>query len=136
MIKNSGFILFWLCSFNALAQNISGEIGVILDNDLYTSTVNDKYYTNGFEVYYRYLNPTKNDRLVKKITEFRLGQYIYNPQTIKANDVFKIDRPFAGVLFAEAGLHQFCERSCFEIKWSTGFYWAKCVWRRSADQIS
>lgn len=107
MIKNSGFILFWLCSFNALAQNKSAEIGVILDNDLYTSTVNDKYYTNGFEVYYRYLNPTKNDRLVKKITEFRLGQYIYNPQTIKANDVFKIDRPFAGLLFAEAGLHQF-----------------------------
>ncbi len=96
-----------MMSFHAVAQNHVSEMGLVLDNDLYTSTVNDKYYTNGFELYYRYLNPIKKDNIAKKITEFRLGQYIYNPQTIRADNFFVNDRPFAGVLFAEAGLHQF-----------------------------
>ena len=96
-----------LFSCSVVAQKQVAEAGLILENDLYTSTVNDKYYTNGFELYYRYLNPTKNERLLKKITEFRIGQYIYNPQTIQADDFFVNDRPFAGVLFAEAGIHQF-----------------------------
>ena len=94
-------------SLNSVAQKHVSEFGLILDNDLYTSTVNDKYYTNGFELYYRYLNPTKKEKLLKKITEFRIGQYIYNPQTIQADDYNVNDRPFAGVLFAEAGIHQF-----------------------------
>lgn len=107
MIRNGAFLLFFMMSFNSVAQKHVSEFGLILDNDLYTSTVNDKYYTNGFELYYRYLNPTKKEKLLKKITEFRIGQYIYNPQTIQADDYNVNDRPFAGVLFAEAGIHQF-----------------------------
>ena len=107
MIKNVGIIVLLLIGFNAVAQNSAAEFGLILDNDLYTSTVNDKYYTNGFELYYRYLNPVKNDNQTKKITEFRVAQYIYNPQTIRASRINYNDRPFAGVLFAEAGINQF-----------------------------
>lgn len=107
MIKKSVIFLLLLISFSAVAQNHAAETGLVLDNDLYTSTVNDKYYTNGFELYYRYLNPTKNENVLKKITELRLAQYIYNPQTIRADDFYVNDRPFAGVLFAEAGIHQF-----------------------------
>ncbi len=107
MLKNGGLILLVLISCTSAAQKHVAEMGLILDNDLYTSTVNDKYYTNGFELYYRFLTPPNKDNVVKKITEFRIGQYIYNPQTIRANNFYVNDRPFAGVLFAEAGIHQF-----------------------------
>jgi len=122
MIKSSCFFLIVLFSFSVVAQKQVAEAGLILDNDLYTSTVNDKYYTNGFELYYRYLNPTKKERLVKKISEFRLGQYIYNPQTIQADDFYVNDRPFAGVLFAEAGIHQFyVNESVLKLNGQLGF---------------
>ena len=60
MLKKRVFLLLLLFSLSAVAQNHVAEFGLILDNDLYTSTVNDKYYTNGFELYYRYLNPTRS----------------------------------------------------------------------------
>ena len=122
MFKKSGLALLLLVSFNAVAQNHAAELGLILDNDLYTSTVNDRYYTNGFELYYRYLNPVKKDHQIKKITEFRVGQYIYNPQTIRADDLYVNDRPFAGVLFAEAGIHQFfANESVLKLNAQVGF---------------
>ena len=107
-MKNVGLICFlFLFNMVSMAQNRASEVGVILENDLFTSTVNDKYYTNGFEIYYRYLTPKKKQNQLKKITEFRVGQYIYNPQTIRAERIDYNDRPFAGVLFTEAGIHQF-----------------------------
>lgn len=100
--------LFFLAfvTISAVAQKPS-EIGVITDNDLYTSLENDQYYTNGLELYYRYLGTHKNDKLAKRITEFRIGQYIYNPQSASAADINVNDRPFAGYLFAEAGVNKF-----------------------------
>jgi lipid A 3-O-deacylase len=122
MIKSICFFLIFICSYSVAAQKHVSELGLILDNDLYTSTVNDKYYTNGFELYYRYLNPTKKEKLLKKITEFRIGQYIYNPQTIRAADFFVNDRPFAGVFFAEAGVHQFfTNESVLKVNGKLGF---------------
>lgn len=106
MLKKS-LLLFLFVSCSVLAQKKPTEIGIVFDNDLYTSTVNDKYYTNGFEFFYRYLIDHKNEKVNKKIIEFRLGQYIYNPQTIRAGDILKNDRPFAGYLFGEAGLNTF-----------------------------
>lgn len=91
---------------SAMAQT-PAEMGLISDNDLYTSTVNDQYYTNGLELYYRYLNNHKSEKTAKRITEFRIGQYIYNPQSPKAADINVNDRPFAGYLFAEAGINKF-----------------------------
>lgn len=77
------------------------QIGTVLDNDLFTSSVNDKYYTAGIEVFYRYLGKDTSGVAVKKINEFRIGQYIYNPQTVKAEDPGVHDRPFAGYLFGQ-----------------------------------
>ena len=107
MYKKALILLFLIVSLRSVAQKHAAEIGAIFDNDLYTSTYNDKYYTNGFEIYYRYLNTLKSENVLKKITEFRIGQYIYNPQTIRASRIDYNDRPFAGVLFAEAGINQF-----------------------------
>jgi lipid A 3-O-deacylase len=97
-------LLLW-CTGQATAQRLPAEAGVISDNDLYVSTVSDKYYTAGFEFFYRYLDKDQSGPSLKKITDFRLGQYIFNPRTRKAEDINRIDRPFAGYLFAEAGRH-------------------------------
>ena len=122
MLRKCVFVLLLLFSLSTVAQKHVAEFGLILDNDLYTSTVNDKYYTNGFELYYRYLIPTRSEKVIKKITEFRLAQYIYNPQTIRASDIDYNDRPFAGVLLAEAGINRFfANQSALKTKAQLGF---------------
>lgn len=83
------------------------EIGLITDNDLYTSPINDQYYTAGMEFFYRYLSDHQSERVAKKIFDFRVGQYIYNPQSVRAEDINVNDRPFAGYLFGEFGINYF-----------------------------
>jgi lipid A 3-O-deacylase len=100
-------VLFLLLTATVFAQKKPKEVGFISDNDLYTSTVYDKYYTNGLEFFYRYLNANANEKIEKKITEFRFGQYVYNPQTRLADNINRNDRPFAGYLFAEVGRNFF-----------------------------
>ena len=103
-------------------QNKMNEIGLITDNDLYTSSKNDKYYTNGLEFFYRFLVKNDQEAINKKVLEFRIGQYIYNPRTIKANDAKLNDRPFAGYLFAEAGRTSFYQNeSVFKVAVQFGF---------------
>jgi len=101
----------WLLStlmFTAvcLAQK-PAEVSFVTDNDLYTSPTNDQYYTAGIELIYRYLGHSKNENVAKKITEFKAGMYIYNPQSIQAANINVHDRPFAGYLFGEVGINTF-----------------------------
>jgi len=95
--------VFLLITTLSLGQGRTSEIGFITDNDLYTSSKNDMYYTNGLELFYRFLSKSDNEKLSKKITEFRIGQYIYNPRYINLEARDENNRPFAGYLFAEAG---------------------------------
>ncbi|WP_246074179.1 lipid A deacylase LpxR family protein [Flavobacterium daemonense] len=97
------FAVFLLATTLVFGQGNTKEFGFISDNDLYTSSKNDMYYTNGLELFYRYLSKNENEKINKKITEFRLGQYIYNPRFINETAVDINDRPFTGYLFAEAG---------------------------------
>ena len=91
-----------LLPFLGISQSSSRhQIGVLLDNDLYASLKNDRYYTNGITLFYGYLNAKTTEELLKKTTEFRLGQYIYTPKTRLANKIEVNDRPFAGYLFGE-----------------------------------
>jgi hypothetical protein len=101
--RNAFFALFLLTTTLIFGQARVKEFGFISDNDLYTSSKNDMYYTNGLEFFFRYLSKNNNEKINKKITEFRLGQYIYNPRFINEAAVNENDRPFTGYLFAEAG---------------------------------
>lgn len=92
-------------------QNHSAEVGIVLDNDLFVSTVNDKYYTNGIELFYRYLNDNSSEKIQKKTTEFRFGQKIFNPYTVEAKNIRKHDRPFAGFLYAEVATTNFYQNN-------------------------
>lgn len=103
IFKKALFVFMVLVSAIVKGQDKTIEIGLVTDNDLYTSSKNDMYYTNGLEVFYRYLAKNKSDKIHKIISEFRIGQHIYNPRSIKSESIEKNDRPFAGYLFAEAG---------------------------------
>lgn len=107
MLKKISPLFFLLFTSTVFSQNRSAEIGIVVDNDLFTSTVNDQYYTNGIEIFYRYLNPNENSKINKRITEFKIGQYIYNPHTVEAKKLIQHDRPFAGYLFGEFGVNRF-----------------------------
>lgn len=119
-MARSYLIMALLCSVLMLGQK-PAEIGLITDNDLYSSPINDQYYTAGLEIFYRYLGNSQNEKVAKKITEFRLGQYIYNPQSVRANEINVNDRPFAGYLFAEAGINTFyTDESIFKLTFQGG----------------
>lgn len=121
MLKKISRLFLLLLSNLLFSQNRSGEVGILIDNDLFTSTVNDQYYTNGIEIFYRYLNQNENPNFIKKITEFKFGQYIYNPHTVEARRITKHDRPFAGYLFVEAGINRFYQNeSVFKTNFQIG----------------
>jgi len=95
------FIIFLILSFlnteeTCAQKSFSKEFGLISDNDLYTSTYYDRYYTNGTFLYFRYLG-TKST--IKKIHEFRIGQQMYTPQFANSHFPEAIDRPYAGYAF-------------------------------------
>ncbi|HJR99645.1 MAG TPA: lipid A deacylase LpxR family protein [Flavobacterium sp.] len=107
-IKTGSFsYLLLLFSVSLLSQNSSVEIGIVSENDLYTSSKNDQYYTNGLEIFYRYLSKKESPQLLSKINEIKLGQYIYTPRNIDDNDPTIVDRPFAGYLFGQFGSTSF-----------------------------
>ncbi|MBC5839554.1 lipid A deacylase LpxR family protein [Flavobacterium muglaense] len=100
-------VLAVLWNANLWAQKSTTEIGLVTDNDLYTSSKNDMYYTNGLEIFHRHLVKNTNDSIEKRTIEFKLGQYIYTPRFLDSKDESGIDRPFAGYLFGEVGSNVF-----------------------------
>jgi hypothetical protein len=99
MLKKTYLALLLMAATFVLGQGRTREIGLITENDLYTSSKNDKYYTNGLEILSVL---AKNNRESKqKIVEFRIGQLIYNPQFINKGAIAVIDRPLQAIIFAE-----------------------------------
>lgn len=109
----------WLlhCGGMFSQNNKPYEIGIVLENDSFTSVTNDKYYTNGTEVFYQHLSDESN-KAVKKIISFKAGQYIYNPEWVKSDFKEFHNRPYAGYLFTELGIRRFYEN---ESIWITDF---------------
>lgn len=121
MIKKPSILFYLLFSASFATAQKPAEIGIISDNDLYTSPKHDRYYTNGIELFYRYLNASDNPEIAKKITELRAGQYMYNPQTVRAEKWNVHDRPYAGYLFLEAGMNTFyTSESVLKINFQVG----------------
>lgn len=103
------FSLFFLQLSILGFSQLNHEFGIVLENDSYTSTVNDKYYTNGFEFFYRKLAKLNEQVPYKIIYEFKISQKIYNPFSPRVNVIEGTDRPFAGHLFASFGKNMFYE---------------------------
>lgn len=93
------YLFLVLFSSMVFAQVRTKEVGLTTDNDLYTSSKNDKYYTNGLTLYYRFLSNKETERVNKITNEIKVGQFVYTPRFINAEAVTINDRPFAGYLF-------------------------------------
>ena len=106
-MKKKLFILFLCCNFGVFSQKKhSKEISFITENDLYTSTYNDRYYTNGMFLSYRYVSKKRNENLEKKIFEWEIGHQMYTPQGAVTLNIKNHDRPFAGYLYSSFSIHK------------------------------
>lgn len=103
-MKNKLSIFLFFFSIVILAQEkYSKEFSFITDNDLYVSTVNDRYYTNGMFLSYRYLSESKKENVEKKIFEWQIGHEMFTPYQSVVQDISLHDRPFAAYLFVGYG---------------------------------
>ena len=102
-------ILLAACLFiglNSFAQNRGNEVGFQSDNDSFLAQGSDRYYTNGFFLYYRHaLNVKNNQNLANKVLGFEIGQKIYNAQSGYLPSVDYVDRPVAGYLYVGSSLN-------------------------------
>ncbi len=97
-------LVFVTLSFQSFSQNtFSKQISLLTDNDLYTSTYRDRYYTNGLFVTLNTVSDAKNERLEKKIHSYQIGHMMYTPRTALLPVARTHDRPFAGYAYAEYG---------------------------------
>lgn len=88
---------------------LNRSISIINENDVYLLVGNDRYYSNGIFVNYRwlprkFLTPTASK---KKIMEFGLGQQFWTPQDLVLIDVNEFDRPYAGLLFVQFNVSEY-----------------------------
>lgn len=97
------YFLFVFASFTyAFIQSqekFSKEISISSDNDLYVTKKNDRYYSSGVFLSYRYLSKNKNTSLEKRILHWQIGHKIYTPYKSVVTSISKHDRPFAGYLY-------------------------------------
>lgn len=92
-------------------ERYTKEFSFINDNDLYISTRQDRYYTNGIFLTYRYLGKNSSIKTEKKILEIKLGQKIYTPFKGIVRSIKLHDRPFAGYLFGSFGANFFYKKN-------------------------
>lgn len=120
--KASCIVFLFLGIVQMYSQTRAGEIGIITDNDLYTSSKNDMYYTNGLAFFYRFVTKNNKQNIDKEITEINFGQYIYTPRFIDSPDVELMDRPYAGYLFASYGKSLFYKKeSVLQMNFQLGY---------------
>ncbi len=88
---------------------------------MYTSTYNDRYYTNGIFLNYNYVSKRKHKNLVKKIYSWQIGHEMYTPSNAVTQFVNNHDRPFAGYLYAGFGIKKvYTNNSSFAINYKLG----------------
>ena len=106
-MKLVSLFFFFFISFAVFSQSkFSKEISLVTDNDLYTSIKNDRYYTSGIFISYRYLAQNKNENLEKKIIEWQIGHKMYSPSKATVKTILEHDRPFAAYLYGSFGINK------------------------------
>jgi hypothetical protein len=100
------------CTTRLAAQIHTDEIGAETDNDSYLLQGSDRYYTDGYFMYFRHaLKIRDTAKIQNKVLGFEFGQKIFNPQTGSITDEYGvehpeiIDRPFAAYLYIGSTLN-------------------------------
>ena len=106
-MKKKLLFLFLCYSLGIFSQKkFSKEFHFISDNDLYTSTFDDRYYTSGLFLSFSYLSKEKKEAIEKVIFEWSIGHQMYTPHKVVIKNRYQQDRPFAGYLFGSFGTHR------------------------------
>jgi hypothetical protein len=107
-MKNSLVYFFLLFTFSLLSQKkFTKELSFITDNDLYVSTQNDRYYTSGIFLSYKTISKKQSANIDKTIYEWKIGHEMYTPYRASIESKLFHDRPFAGYLYGNFGIHRF-----------------------------
>lgn len=115
---------FLFLSLLTYSQNpYRNEINLLSDNDLYTSIVRDRYYTNGLFITYKHLtNNLNHPKTKKKIHSFGLGHMLYTPVKATLQFASLHDRPFAGYLYGTYGIENYYKnQNIFKFSIQLGF---------------
>ncbi len=103
-------LTFLLIGNNLQAQKLfTREIGVRSDNDTYVSISEDKYYSNGLELFFSFIPGKVDSNVTKQVIEFSIGNKMYTPSSANKPSIEDHDRPFAGYLYANAQISKFYE---------------------------
>ncbi|WBX74245.1 DUF2219 family protein [Tenacibaculum pacificus] len=70
-------------------QKYSKEFNFLNDNDLFISPTQDRYYTNGVLLTYRYLSQKTSENIEKKTFEIQLGHHMYTPFKATVNQYMR-----------------------------------------------
>ncbi|MBL4678053.1 MAG: lipid A deacylase LpxR family protein [Mucilaginibacter sp.] len=93
------------------AQTRTKEIGFQSDNDSFLGQGSDRYYTNGFFLFYRKgLNidtsgKNKPIKLANAVFGLELGQKLFNARSGRLPNASYVDRPIAGYTYIAASLN-------------------------------
>jgi hypothetical protein len=98
-------ILFSSSSFFSQTK-FSKEISLVTDNDLYVSTADDRYYTSGIFLSYKYLSKKKSINLDKKILKWQIGHKMFTPYRATITSINEHDRAFAAYLYGSFGINR------------------------------
>lgn len=96
----SFLIFLFIKSVVFSAQNkdsvlLKHEIRIVVDNDVFTSPIRDRYYSSGLFGIYRWMGAQKATKS-KKILSIQLNQRIFTPENVTIKDPSRFDRPYAG----------------------------------------
>jgi lipid A 3-O-deacylase len=106
------FFIFLIAGGTAFGQTYKNEFGFKSDNDAYLFYGQDRYYTNGLFIHFRYAADQQKlgEKLEKLTYDFSVGQKMYNPISGNVSNPDKQDRPFAGYLYAGGKVNFFYKK--------------------------
>ena len=104
MKKNIQILILLISTTGISQEKFSREISFITDNDLFISSYQDRYYSSGFFLAYKYLSKRKSNSLEKRIFKWELGHKMYTPYKSTITNVVNHDRPFAGYFYGSFGI--------------------------------
>lgn len=94
------FLFTFLNTKGSYAQQYSHQLSLVSDNDLYVSLSQDRYYTNGLYINYRFVSAKQSRTVEKSIWSLGLAHQMFTPYKATVNYLSQHDRPFAAYLYA------------------------------------
>lgn len=98
-------------------KSFSQQLSLITENDRYLMQGRDGYYTNGLMFQYLRTGKAPNQRVLKRVHQFELGQKLFSAYSRKIYDSTQIDRPITGYIYGKYTRSDFKENDQL-LQWS------------------